>query len=253
MKTFNKTNLIILLVLNLVIEFVLIRRLVSWWLVLLIATFVNVGLTFLLLRKLKLLVLPWLFPLVALAFFFLTQQTSIQIYFIITLAIFYALFLLASSDNIIEDNLNNFEKKLTIASGFYFIFVVFFEFLLAACLFGLTYLLQITNWQAGLVFFIVNWLIAGALGRIFFSYYRFKLWTLVCALSLTEIFLSISFWPTNYLVNGFVVAAIFYLFLQFTWQYARDNLNYKEELKRLFFVLSLVIITLLLSEWRIIL
>lgn len=78
---------------------------------------------------------------------------------------------------------------------------------------------------------------------------RFRIYLLVPALILLEIFWAVSFLPTSFYVNGFLVTVIYYGMMNIIWAKIQNNLN-KKLIKESLFVVSIsLMIILFTARW----
>lgn len=76
-----------------------------------------------------------------------------------------------------------------------------------------------------------------------------KILIIVCALIITEFFLAVSFLPTSYFVNGFILTAVFYFIINVSRDYIKKIFNTNRLRMHLAISFALILLILISARW----
>lgn len=209
------------------------------------------------LKQLIYLILPLFYTLSILALFILAQKSYVQHFFIIGASIILGIVL----NNITTLSRYRFyshkevvlkseeDKRKMIVYTTNEALVLLTTFFITANLFGLIYLLSFPLWQALLIVVLVVFSLAYQFLCEIFTPSLAALYTLITSLTASQIFWSLTFWPTNYIANAVIVIVSIYIILGILEYYSRQMLT--RRLIKIYFLLGIITISsvLLSNQW----
>ncbi|TSC52991.1 MAG: Uncharacterized protein CEO40_99 [Parcubacteria group bacterium LiPW_72] len=209
------------------------------------------------LKQLVYLILPLFYTLSILALFVLAQKSYVQHFFIIGVSLILGIVL----NNIATLSKYRFyshkevilkseeDKRKMIVCTTNEALVLLTTFFITANLFGLIYLLSFPLWQALLIIVLVVFSLAYQFLCEIFTPSLAALYTLITSLTASQIFWSLTFWPTNYIANAVIVIVSIYIILGILEYYSRQMLT--RRLIKIYFLLGIITISsvLLTNQW----
>ncbi len=208
-------------------------------------------------KQLTYLILPIFYTLGSLSLFVLAQKSITQHLFLIGVSFFLGLALHntatlnhcrfhAHKEVMMQSASEQRHRVVLAVNQAIVILACFFIF---SSLFGIIYLLSFPIWQALSIAVIVLFLITFQFLDELFPVRRSLVYAAITALTLIQIFWSLTFWPTNYIANAIVIITSLYIILGILEKYAQGLLT--KRLIRIYLIIVFVAVGAVLSttQW----
>jgi len=209
------------------------------------------------LKQLIYLILPLFYVSSITALFVLTQKSYTQHLFIVGVSIILGIVLnniatlskyhLYSHQEVVLKSEDDKRKRVSYTTNEALVLLTIF--FTTANLFGLIYLLSFSLWQALLIIVLVVFILTYQFLNEIFTPSLATLYSLITGLTASQIFWSLTFWPTNYIANAVIVVVSIYIIFSILEQYSHQMLT--RRLIKIYFLLGIITISsiLLTNQW----